>query len=96
MGFRPFPLTAVDCHGYYTTSVYMSPVAMTYSEYNYPTLSAQVCRLGLPFRQFSLIPHSQPFISPFSNGLIVNQLAAFLTCYTPHWVSPPDKSGDDR
>lgn len=41
-----------------TNCLYMSQFAITYSEYNYPTLSAQVCRLGLPFKQFSLIPYS--------------------------------------
>jgi hypothetical protein len=68
MGFRPFPLTAVGCHGYIAINVYMSSIAMTYGDFNYPTPSAQVCRLGLPFKQFSLIPCSQHFILPFSSG----------------------------
>ncbi len=59
--FVRYPLTAVGCHGYIAIGVYMSPIAVTYGDFNYPAPSAQVCRLGLPLKQFSLVPHSQPF-----------------------------------
>ena len=68
VGFRPFPLIAAGCHGYLANRVYMSPFAMTYGEFSYPTPSAPVCRLGLPFKQFSFVPRSHRFILPRSRG----------------------------
>ncbi len=94
--FVRYPLTAVGCRGYYAIGVYMSPIATACGEYNYPAPPAQVCRLGLPFKQSSFIPHSQRFTLPFSSGSIVSQLTTLPICYTPHWVSPPDKSAGDR
>ena len=95
-GFRPFPLTAADCHGYLANCVYMSPFAMTCGEFSYLTPPAQVCRLGLPLKQFSFVPHSYRFILPFSSGMIAFQLTTLPACCTPHQVSPPDKLADDR
>lgn len=66
--FVLYPLTAVGYHGYIAIGVYMSPIAVTYGDFNYPAPPTQVCRLGLPFKQFSFVPHSQPFILPFSSG----------------------------
>ena len=94
--FVRYPLTAVGCRGYFAIGVYLSPIATACGEYNYPAPPAQVCRLGLPFKQSSFIPHSQRFTLPFSSGSIVSQLTTLPICYTPHWVSPPDKSVDDR
>ena len=94
--FVRYPLTAVGCRGYFAIGVYLSPVATACGEYNYPAPPAQVCRLGLPFKQSSFIPHSQRFTLPFSSGSIVSQLTTLPICYTPHWVSPPDKSVGDR
>ena len=94
--FVRYPLTAVGCRGYLAIGVYMSPIATACGEYNYPAPPAQVCRLGLPFKQSSFIPHSQRFTLPFSSGSIVSQLTTLPICYTPHWVSPPDKSVGDR
>ena len=74
----------------------MSPFAMTYGEFSYPTPPAQVCRLGLPLKQFSFAPHSYRFILPFSSGMIAFQLTTLPACCTPHQVSPPDKLADDR
>lgn len=93
--FVRYPLTAVGCRGYFAISVYMSLIATACGEYNYPAPPAQVCRLGLPFKQSSFIPHSQRFTLPFSSGSIVSQLTTLPICYTPHWVSPPDKSVGD-
>ena len=90
------PLIAAGCHGYSAINVYMSLIATTCGEYNYPAPPAQVYRLGLPFKQSSFIPCSQRFTLPFSSGSIVSQLTALPICYTPHWVSPPDKSVGDR
>lgn len=94
--FVRYPLTAVGCRGYFAIGVYLSPIATACGEYNYPAPPAQVCRLGLPFKQSSFIPHSQRFTLPFSSGSIVSQLTTLPICYTPHWVSPPDKSVGDR
>lgn len=94
--FVRYPLIAVGCRGYYAIGVYLSPIATACGEYNYPAPPAQVCRLGLPFKQSSFIPHSQRFTLPFSSGSIVSQLTTLPICYTPHWVSPPDKSVGDR
>ena len=94
--FVRYPLTAVGCRGYFAIGVYLSPIATACGEYNYPAPPAQVCRLGLPFKQSSFIPHSQRFTLPFSSGSIVSQLTTLPICYTPHWVSPPDKSIGDR
>ena len=94
--FVRYPLTAVGCRGYFAIGVYLSPIATACGEYNYPAPTAQVCRLGLPFKQSSFIPHSQRFTLPFSSGSIVSQLTTLPICYTPHWVSPPDKSVGDR
>ena len=94
--FVRYPLTAVGCRGYLAISVYLSPIATTCGEYNYPTPPAQVCRLGLPFKQSSFIPHSQRFTLPFSSGSIVSQLTTLPICYTPHRVSLLDKSAGDR
>ena len=94
--FVRYPLTAVGCRGYFAIGVYLSPIATACGEYNYPAPPAQVCRLGLPFKQSSFIPHSQRFTLPFSSGSIVSQLTALPICYTHHWVSPPDKSVGDR
>lgn len=94
--FVRYPLTAVGCRGYFAIGVYLSPIATACGEYNYPAPPAQVCRLGLPFKQPSFIPHSQRFTLPFSSGSIVSQLTTLPICYTPHWVSPPDKSVGDR
>jgi len=66
--FVRYPLTAVGCRGYLAIGVYMSPIATACGEYNYPAPPAQVCRLGLPFKQSSFIPHSQRFTLPFSSG----------------------------
>ena len=96
VGFRPFPLTAAGCQGYPANRVYMSRFAMTCGEFSYLTPPAQVCRLGLPLKQFSFVPHSYRFILPFSSGMIAFQLTALPACYTPHQVSPPDKLADDR
>lgn len=94
--FVRYPLTAVGCRGYFAIGVYLSPIVTACGEYNYPAPPAQVCRLGLPFKQSSFIPHSQRFTLPFSSGSIVSQLTALPICYTHHWVSPPDKSVGDR
>ena len=94
--FVRYPLTAVGCRGYFAIGIYLSPIATACGEYNYPAPPAQVCRLGLPFKQSSFIPHSQRFTLPFSSGSIVSQLTTLPICYTPHWVSPPDKSVGDR
>ena len=94
--FVRYPLTAVGCRGYFAIDVYLSSIATACGEYNYPAPPAQVCRLGLPFKQSSFIPHSQRFTLPFSSGSIVSQLTTLPICYTPHWVSPPDKSAGDR
>ena len=94
--FVRYSLTAVGCRGYFAIGVYLSPIATACGEYNYPAPPAQVCRLGLPFKQSSFIPHSQRFTLPFSSGSIVSQLTTLPICYTPHWVSPPDKSAGDR
>lgn len=96
VGFRPFPLTAAGCHKYRAVCVYLSHSAMTYGEYNHPAPSGRVSRLGLPLKQFSLVPHSYHFILPFSSGMIAFQLTTLPACYTPHQVSPPDKLADDR
>lgn len=94
--FVRYPLIAVGYRGYSAIGVYMSPIATVCGEYNYPAPPAPVCRLGLPFKQSSFIPRSQRFTLPFSSGSIVSQLTALPICYTPHWVSPPDKSAGDR
>ena len=94
--FVRYPLTAVGCHGYLAIGVYLSPITTAYGESNYPTPSAQVCRLGLSFKQSSFIPHSQRFTLPFSSGSIVSQLTTLPICYTPHRVSLLDKSAGDR
>ena len=94
--FVRYPLTAVGCRGYFAIGVYLSPIATACGEYNYPAPPAQVCRLGLPFKQSSFIPLSQRFTLPFSSGSIVSQLTTLPICCTPHWVSPPDKSVGDR
>lgn len=94
--FVRYPLIAVGYRGYSAIGVYMSPIATVCGEYNYPAPPAPVCRLGLPFKQSSFIPRSQRFTLPFSSGSIVSQLTALPICYTPRWVSPPDKSAGDR
>ena len=66
--FVRYPLTAVGCRGYFAIGIYLSPIATACGEYNYPAPPAQVCRLGLPFKQSSFIPHSQRFTLPFSSG----------------------------
>ena len=67
--FVRYPLTAVGCRGYFAIGVYLSPIATACGEYNYPAPPAQVCRLGLPFKQSSFIPHSQRFTLPFSMAM---------------------------
>ena len=96
VGFRPFPLIAAGCHGYLANRVYLSPFAMTCGDFSYPAPPTQVCRLGLPLKQFSFVPHSYRFILPFSSGMIAFQLTTLPACYTPHQVSHPDKLADDR
>ena len=81
--FVLFPLTAAGYHGYLANRVYMSPFAMTYGEFSYPTPPAQVCRLGLPLKQFSFAPHSYRFILPFSSGMIAFQLTTLPACCIP-------------
>ena len=68
VGFHPFPLIAAGCHKYRAVCVYLSHSAMTYGEYNHPAPSGRVSRLGLPLKQFSLVPHSQCCVLPLSRG----------------------------
>ena len=68
VGFRPFPLTAAGCHKYRAVCVYLSHSAITYGEYNHPAPPGRVSRLGLPLKQFSLVPHSQCCVLPLSRG----------------------------
>ena len=68
VGFRPFPLIAAGCHKYPAVNVYLSFSAMTYGEYNHPAPPGRVSRLGLPLKQFSLVPRSQCCVLPLSRG----------------------------
>ena len=68
VGFRPFPLIAAGCHKYRAVCVYLSHSAMTYGEYNHPAPPGRVSRLGLPLKQFSLVPRSQCCVLPLSRG----------------------------
>ena len=68
VGFRPFPLIAAGCHKYRAVCVYLSHSAMTCGEYNHPAPPGRVSRLGLPLKQCSLVPRSQPFALPLSRG----------------------------
>ena len=53
---------------YRAVCVYLSHSAVTYGEYNHPAPPGRVSRLGLPLKQFSLVPHSQCYVLPLSRG----------------------------
>ena len=67
-GFSSFSAIAAGCHKYRAVCVYLSHSAMTYGEYNHPAPPGRVSRLGLPLKQFSLVPHSQCYVLPLSRG----------------------------
>ncbi len=61
-----------------------------------PSVIAHLTATGLSFNQFRLHPHACLSTLPYSRHLTISELMASPTCYTPHWVSPLDKSVGSR
>ena len=96
MGFRPFPLIAAGCHKYRAVCVYLSHSAMTYGEYNHPAPPGRVSRLGLPLKQFSLVPHSQCRLAAQSWVDGFPNLRFFRYAIVPLMVSLRSKPNDAK
>lgn len=80
--FRNRRVPVTDCHG--MRRIQLSCAAGSSMP---PWTALQAIQLYSSFTTFTL---------PFSSGSIVSQLTTLPICYTPHWVSPPDKSVGDR